>query len=144
MTNELNELEQLKLKEKQLKEELSSVVGKIEAYNLVEVYKTYGPDAACENCRFSASIGCTPTHDYCGYPGAPCYCCHKICEHYLPDTKYTKWIKTSLPNSKQIGCNIVNAIKLMFRIDLLQDEEIPDHIWTLIQDFLTESDNRLY
>lgn len=144
MTNELNELEQLKLKEKQLKEELELIIEKIEAYNLIEVYKIHGLDAACENCRFSAFIGCTMTHDYCGHPEAPCYCCHKVCKYYLPDTKYTKWIKTSLPNSKQIGCNIASAIKLIFRVDLLRDEEIPDYTWALIQDSLTESDSRLY
>jgi hypothetical protein len=92
---ELKELEQLKLKEKELRKELSTIVEKIDNYNYQELEKRYGDKFTCDYCRYDCVYDFSGDgwHNLCGHTAAPCTCCNANCEYYKPDTWITRWIK---------------------------------------------------
>ena len=99
-TIEQNELEQLKLLEKELKTQLSSVQEKIDDFELTKMEEKYGKDFCCHNCRHYAvfDLSGDSFHNKCGVSAAPCTCCHCRCKYYSPDTEMSKWIKEHIKN----------------------------------------------
>lgn len=99
-TIEQNELEQLKLLEKSLRTQLSSVQEKIDDFELTKLEDKYGKDFCCNNCRHSAVLDFNGDgfHNKCGVSVAPCTCCNCRCKYYRPDTEMSKWIKEHIKN----------------------------------------------
>ena len=116
---ELNELEQLKLKEKELRKELSMVVEKIDNYNYQELEKKYGDRFSCAYCRYDCVFDLSGDgwHNLCGHTAAPCTCCNANCEYYQPDTWITRWIKY---NAGQLDKKYYEAFKRL-GIDIFKD-----------------------
>lgn len=134
MDIEYMELEQLKDRENYLRKELRAICEKIENYNLKELERIYGKEFSCDYCRFNAVLDFSGDgwHNLCGNGFADCCtCCHSHCEKYLPDTRYTKWIKK---HCEQISPEYKEALNRTFGVNLFGMEgSIPEEKWEAIK-----------
>lgn len=135
-TIEQNELEQLKLLEKDLIIQLSSVQEKINDFELTKLEKKYGKDFCCNNCRYYAVLDSSEGsgwHNKCGVYAAPCTCCNCRCKYYKPDTEMSKWIKEHIKGAN-ISKEVSEALK---RLRLYWDmDDLPEEKAELIKDIL--------